>query len=116
LIHAPPTPFGVGMESVPTGDLITKNKGLIRWFAPNTVLSCVDTRDLARDDLLLIEEDNIQNGKTYVSVGFHASIHEILKEKAKHYNTKPPMFVLPNFSLVPMFREITITSSGKAVV
>jgi len=103
-IHAPPTPFGPGMETVPTGDLIKKDTGLINWISPKTILSCAYTGDIARDSLLILEKG--LHGKTYVSVGFHASIPEILETKVKIIreelgmkNAFAPKFHLPNWSL-----------------
>lgn len=105
ILHAPPTPFGPGMERVPTGNIMTKHRGLIRLISPKTVLSCADTRDIARDSVLLLTKNGrIGNGKTYVTVGFHASIPEILKTKENFTGIPAPKILLPNFSLVPLAR------------
>lgn len=112
IIRAPSTPIGIGMEKVPTGDLIKRKGGLIRLVAPNSVLSCIDTRDLARDDIRVIERG--RNGETYVSVGFHSGIHDILKEKFRVSGIKPPRFILPNWSLIPM--AIGMELLGKVLV
>ena len=101
IMRAPPTAFGPGMENVPTGNIMTKHRGLIKWISPKTILSCANTRDIARDDVLMLTGNGrIKNGKTYVSVGFHASIPEILKAKEKFTRIKAPKFILPNFTLL----------------
>lgn len=105
ILRAPPTPFGPGMECVSTGSIMTKHRGIIRLISPKTVLSCADTRDIARDDVLLLTKNGrIENGKTYVTVGFHAAIPEILKVKEKFTGIPAPKILLPNFSLVPLAR------------
>jgi len=105
MMRAPSTPIGKGMEKVPTGELITNTGKIIRFCAPNSVLSCIDTRDLARDDLLAL--DRGKNGETYVSVGYHAEIHDILKVREKITGVRAPRFEMPRWSLIPiaMFME-----------
>lgn len=100
MMRAPSTPIGKGMEKVPTGELITNTGRLIRLCAPNSFLSCIDTRDLARDDLLALERG--KNGETYVSVGFHSKIHDILKAREKLTGVIAPRFEMPKWSLIPI--------------
>ena len=79
---------------------MTKHKGLIRFICPNTVLSCADIGDIARDSVLLLTENGrVKNGMTYVTVGFHASILEILKTKEKFTGISAPGLLFPTRAL-----------------